>query len=566
MPTHRNARRLLAALVVAVAILRFLSIVYAGLHQTHGDFFESFPGPNAKSLNPTLWNDPELTGAAAHIKEKYFYGPSEYLLLFPLNFLPSFNAIAQVLLAAYGLAILGVIWLVTKTLTADERADPVVFAQVLCVTFMFSPLLRAYIQRELEIPLIVMVSAATYLLVTRRELLASGLLAYSAWFKFWPLLFVPYFLVRRRYKAVLVFIAVSAAVLGLSAAVFDLDKFLLFAPANGVLGSVIEPRPTFELLGSPGSEIFGGRGFCRVWGDRQEMAASIHWALCGLSRQLIWFPARDVFYALCAVIGGLFLVACLKLDRGHALSRGDARWRVILEMSLVIVAGTLLVHNEYHWLGILVIPLSALLIRYVWQVRNATRLALLALSYVVLAAFVVPVSVLSRIVEVDVARWYSDKGIYMYGELILIGLLIWEYGELASRRVASELTSAAVPTVGRGRLAMMMRIGVAIAMIVAALAITVSRAEIRGTVVYYHDDKPVALPGATVTILGSSLPEPRRAVSDRAGGFGFPSLKPGRYTVETSGTGFYAGNHELIVTPGSVAVLQVDVVRGDPAR
>lgn len=438
-----NGRRLFAALVLAAAILRFLSIAYAGLHITHGDFFQSFPGPNAKHLNPTLWNDPELITAVGHVQEKYFYGPSEYLLLYPLNFLPSFNAIAQVLLVVYALAIIGLIWLMTKTLTADERADPVVFAQVLCVTFMFSPLLRAYIQREFEIPLILMVSAATYLLVTRRELLASGILAYSAWFKFWPLLFLAYFLVRRRYKATLVFLAVSAAVLGLAEVVFDLDKFLLFAPANGVLGSVLEARPTFELVGSPGSEIFEGRGSCRVWGDRQEMAASIHWGLCGLSRRLIWFPARDVFYALCFVTGGLFLVACMKLDRGHALSRADAKWRVILEMSLVSVAGTLLVHNEYHWLGILVMPLSALLFRYVWQARSVTRLALLAICYVVLAAFVVPVSVLSRLVDVDVARWYSDNGIYMYGELMLIGLLLWEYCELAVRRETSD--PAALP-------------------------------------------------------------------------------------------------------------------------
>lgn len=426
--------------MLAFAILRFLSIVYAGVHQTHGDFYQSFPGPNAKHLNPTLWNDPELLGAIGHIKEKYFYGPSEYLLLYPLNFLPSFNAIAQVLLVAYALAIIGFIWLMTKTMTADERAHPAVFAQVAAVTLLFSPLLRAYIQREFEIPLLLMVSAATYFLATRRDLLSSGILAYGAWFKFWPLLFFPYFLLRRGYKATLVFIAVSAAVLGLSEVIFGLDKFLMLAPANGVLGSVVDARPTFALTGAPGTELFEGRGFCRVWGDRQEAAASIHWGLCGWARQLPWLPARDLFYALCLVSGGLFLAAFAKLERGHALSGAEAKWRAILEVSLVLVAGTLLVHNEYHWMGILLIPLNGLFFRYLWQAPSVTRLAWLAACYVILASFVLPVSVLSRIVGFDVGRWYSDAGVYMYGELMLIGLLLWEYCELAIRRETSRPT------------------------------------------------------------------------------------------------------------------------------
>jgi glycosyl transferase family 87 len=431
---HSNGRRAWAALALALATLRFLSIVYAGLHQTHGDFFQSFPGPNAKHLNPALWNDPESAQAAAHIKEKYFYGPSEYLLLFPLNFLPSFNAIAQVLLVVYALAIAGAVWLIARTATMAERPPPVVFAQMLSLTLMFSPLLRAYIQREFEIPLLVMLSAATWLLATRRDLPGSGILAFAAWVKFWPLLFVPYFVLRRNYKAILVFVAVSALVLGVSQVLFGLDRFLLFAPAGGVLGSVMEGRPTFELTGSPGTELFEGRGFCRVWGDKQEMAASVHWAFCGVSRQFNWFPALDAFYALCAVTGGLFLAAFVTLERRQPPARADAGWRASLEVSLVIIAGTLLVHNEYHWLALLVIPLNALLFRYLWQAPSVTRLALLAVCYLVLAAFVVPTSILSRIVHMDVASWYSDNGIYMYGELLLIGLLVWEYCELAFRR------------------------------------------------------------------------------------------------------------------------------------
>lgn len=100
---------------------------------------------------------------------------------------------------------------------------------------------------------------------------------------------------------------------------------------------------------------------------------------------------------------------------------------------------------------------------------------------------------------------------------------------------------------------MTMKAGGAMAMLAAMVTMTACRAEIRGTVVVRGD----AIPGATVTILSSGLPEARRAVTDRFGRYSFTSLKPGRYTVETSLTGLDGPNHELILTPGSVAILEL---------
>jgi uncharacterized protein (TIGR02246 family) len=99
------------------------------------------------------------------------------------------------------------------------------------------------------------------------------------------------------------------------------------------------------------------------------------------------------------------------------------------------------------------------------------------------------------------------------------------------------------------------KVGGTIAVFVAALQMAGCRAEIRGTVV--GDSGPAAVSGASVTILGPSLPEPRRTVSDSLGRYSFTSLKPGRYTVETSLQGWDASNHELILTPGSVVVLEL---------
>jgi hypothetical protein len=44
-----------------------------------------------------------------------------------------------------------------------------------------------------------------------------------------------------------------------------------------------------------------------------------------------------------------------------------------------------------------------------------------------LAAFLLPVSVMTRVMHVDFWAYYTSNVLYFYGELLLIGLLLWEY-------------------------------------------------------------------------------------------------------------------------------------------
>ena len=58
---------------------------------------------------------------------------------------------------------------------------------------------------------------------------------------------------------------------------------------------------------------------------------------------------------------------------------------------------------------------------------------------------------------------------------------------------------------------------------------------ISGTVV---DASGAAIPGATVTLVSTDMGSKRTAITDRAGRFDFPQLRPGSYSVKVEADGF----------------------------
>jgi uncharacterized membrane protein len=61
--------------------------------------------------------------------------------------------------------------------------------------------------------------------LTRREGIAGALLGYATWFKFFPLVFLPYLAIRGRWRAVAGFVVMSVVVLLTAEAFLDLSRF-----------------------------------------------------------------------------------------------------------------------------------------------------------------------------------------------------------------------------------------------------------------------------------------------------------------------------------------------------
>jgi hypothetical protein len=66
------------------------------------------------------------------------------------------------------------------------------------------------------------------------------------------------------------------------------------------------------------------------------------------------------------------------------------------------------------------------------------------LAYAALSAFIVPVGVLSKVFGIDIWSFYLSRGIYLYGYLVLTGLLFWEYWVLLKRGTSQRSRTAFV--------------------------------------------------------------------------------------------------------------------------
>jgi len=423
--------------LLGLGLGRFAVTAYTGLTTTVGDFYQTLPGAYVRTVNPVLWNSPDLTGSAAYQREIYLYGPSQYLTLYPLAYLPSYRQIAMWLLGLYAMAIVATIVVLWKTMAAGEAGRPPGVAPAACAALLFTPLLQCYVQREFETIAFLIWSIGAYCLVRRRDVLGGTAFGYVAWFKLLPLGFLPYLVLRRWFKATLAFICVSVAVLALTQALFGLDKFLMFSSrligqesaAEHIVGAQIRPlfgeRAGFYLdrSKSPG---YIGTGFCDDWNETNDTIVSVRWGLCGLNMRHAWLPSRELFYLFVAVVGGCFVTAFVAHER-RTPAPLEAKWRTIWELSLVLMVTIVVVRAHYYYLISLLFPIVALVYRYLQYGSGRIRIALLVSCYVILSAFVVPVSILSRLLDRNVWHDYMQHDVYLYGELMLFSLLLWEY-------------------------------------------------------------------------------------------------------------------------------------------
>ena len=417
--------------VLIVVALRVLAAVWAAVSNIRGDYYASLPGAYVRTVNPTLWDSPDMQGAWGYHLDTYFHGPVQYLTLYPVAFLDSYAAIARALLPIYAVAIAVGFWCLHRALTR-LAAGPTITIALVASTFLFFPLLQAFIQREFEVVVFVALSAALLALVTDRRNVAAALLGYVAWFKYVPLMFVAYLGLRGWYRAVLTFALISAAILGVSHLVFGLGLFV----NNNVPGHAAQESNLFSYGFQPEANGFiYGSGFCYGWIDIETTLANVRHGLCSLSYRAPWLPPHVIYLTLCSVIAALYLVTHFRLG-AQAGSREDEQWRRALEFSIVTTVYSTFFFNHYYYLIVLAIPLNVLLVRYL-ATGARRKLLLWAVAYVCISAFVIPTSVLTRLTGVDVWAFYIKGAWFLWGELLMMGLLLLEYWRLGTKRARS---------------------------------------------------------------------------------------------------------------------------------
>lgn len=412
-------------LLIALVIVRVASVTWSATGRVRGDFYASMPGAYVETFNPVLWESPDMTGAWGYHKHTYFHGPTQYLTLYPIALFDTFAAIAAFLLPVYAVVLGVTFWLMWR-IARRLGASNAVFVPLLASTFLFFPLLQAYLQREFEVVVTGLIAAALLLLINHRTAMAAALLAYAAWFKYIPLMFAGYVGWRRWWKALGAFVLVSAAVLIASQWLFGLDRFF----NNNVPGHAAQ---VFALWGYAfdyeASHHLYGMGFCEGWFDNESTLTNIRHGLCTMAAYHRWVNPPLIYLVLCAAVAGIYLWSHALLERARPSGLAEGRRRA-LETSIVTTICACFFFSHYYYLILLVIPFNVLLIGYLVDERYRALL-LWGAAYFLVSAFFVPMTLLSRIAGYDVWEPYVWQGWFLYGELLLVGLLLYEYRRLA---------------------------------------------------------------------------------------------------------------------------------------
>ena len=413
-----------ASLIVMVAV-RVGMIVWSALTNIRGDYYASMPGAYVRTVNPALWDSPDLQGTWGYHADTYFHGPVQYLTLYAMAWLNSYHQIAMVLLPIYGALL---VWMFVLLCRVARRLSPETEMSVplLASTFLFFPLLQAYLQREFEVVITVALTWALLELVDDRRRAAGALLGYVAWFKYTPLLFVGYLGLRRWWSAIGAFVAASVVILALAQVLFGLPLFF----NNNVPGHALQVFSlwSYGFYTDPQGHLIG-TGFCSGWFDNESTLGNVRHGLCTVSAAVPWLPASAIYLLICGAVAAIYLQTHWRLEQ-QPPEAAEERWRRALEVSIVITTCACFFFAHYYYLIVLVIPFNVLLIRYLSMSRYRMLVPWLA-SFALVSAFLVPIGILSRIAGRDMWEPYMWGAWFLYGEVLLMALLLGEYRSLA---------------------------------------------------------------------------------------------------------------------------------------
>ena len=415
MTCSRLKKYLVGALLV-LAVARFAVAFEAGTRFYRGDFYASLPGAYAETVNPALWNSPDLENIQSR-SAAYLRGPTQYLTLYPLVYLDTYQAIARVLLVVYALAIV-LIAVLMHRLLRDVHGEPVAWAPVVISTLLFFPLLQAWMAREFEVLIVLAFTLALLAVVRQRLALLGGLLAYVTLYKYLPLVAVPYLIARRWWASLAGFVAVGGAMLALAHWLFGLEGFV---------NNHIPGMATGQLTSLASTNAFCDGLVPLLRYTETGQGVSVRIALCGLSR-VVPFSPPVAFIVLALLTAGLSIYGFVRLERAGPLPVRSERWRRVWELSVIVLVVSTFFYAHYYYLAALILPVNALLVFLtrgpVWPWR---QLSLWARAYWLLAGFLVPPSFASRLLGIDLWRLYFLSLAVLPGTLILLGLVLWQY-------------------------------------------------------------------------------------------------------------------------------------------
>jgi len=415
--TSSRIKRGLLFVVLLLAIIRFGVAFQSGRTFSRGDFYHTLPGAHAETVNPALWNSPDVDQGQGK-RPTYLRGPTQFVTAYPLVYFDSYASIAAFLLVVYG----ALIWLIAEILwraLTHANGAPIPRTPVFAATLCYFPLLQAWLGREFEVMIALAFALAMWAAVHSRMAALGTALGYIALYKYVPIIALPYLIVRRWWKAVAAFVATAVVLIAAAWWLFGLAGFV----NNGVPGLASGQLTT---LTSTKAFCDGPVPLLRYLESGQEV--SVRTGLCSLAVSLPIAPAA-IFVGLILLVAGIGIYSTWRLDRHREpLPATTERWRRLIELALIALVSSTFFYAHYYFLSVVVVALNVTLVRQL-NTRDGSRVALVVwgLGYLLLAAFLVPPSFLSRLLGVDLWKLYFMSLAYFSGTLLLLGLLLYQH-------------------------------------------------------------------------------------------------------------------------------------------
>jgi hypothetical protein len=358
-----------------------------------GDFLASFPSWRLSVLTGRL--DMYQGSLAAMWSVKFgsghplwHYGPVEHLITFPLfAFRDLRTAYMAWLIVNY--AFLAGILVLAFHVFHSGRSKWLWRSTVAVVVLNYGPLFEALTQHTIEIFELLLLFAAFALFLRGRAAGSGGAIGLAAMTKFLPLIFLPYFLVKRQLRALRTSV-ITIAVIAIA--------------TEAVLG--------WRYSGTVAQLRSGGL----IFSDTDQ-------SLAGMIRRLLaWTrsPLSPSIVSLVAIILSLAGVVWLFLRARNCVAIEDLEWSTLIAVMVLLPP-----HNEQYYFVLLLFPYLVLLAREHRPLTSAhqARRWWLAISFI-LTGTLIPLSLLSRLTGLRIFSLYLASGIPFIGAAILAAICV----------------------------------------------------------------------------------------------------------------------------------------------
>ncbi len=409
---------LIAAILIAVmltAVPFCYKAIYCpvktvtGLHEYDvrgGDFWGSFPASFVKAYNPYLL---DRTYAWVQFGNDWVYGPVEYLITLPLTFIKSIKLVSIIwLLMNYIFMALSFLMILRML-----KGSPYwVIAFVVILWMGFWPLYAAIQEDVIEIFQLFAITLSLYMLHRKRESASGIAMGIACMAKFLPMIFIIYFLFKRKFKALLamvltvIFIAV-------------LTQFTL-----GWQNSLLVKLFTKEAFSTTHEYTYWRSQ--TISSAVERLFSRTDYSLQQITRPILVYPyAANLITNILRIFMAVFSI--------FFISRWRLRTDYLADYAIMLLFMILVSpHGHPHYL-IFALPAFSVMVRNVCISRNAFIAILLFISYF-LSGYLVQLKFLESIflnnTGINIQMFIYFLSFPAYGAMILYMILAYSENKI----------------------------------------------------------------------------------------------------------------------------------------